>query len=584
MTSSARRRSWSARTKNKGAARGEAGCNCPYRRGGGPAHHRGLAGRGNGAEGDSREAASIMEKILKNWKLTKKFVISMVTVLGLIAAVMITVLSYQQKKILADDLARRGGNYAAFLAGISVEPMLSYNFTYLENYVRDIAAGDEDIVYVVIEDKSGNPLTHGKERDDLRKQGAIIEMTAAVLQGEERLGTVKIGFTDANIRKKLGEVLISFTVLMLGAMVAISLTLYLLFQFIALRPLTDLKDVVKQVSTGDLSRSIQVRANDEIGEVGSATNEMIAKLSELVGNIRDMSLKTTVTSEQLSASSQQISQGTTEQAASAEEASSSVEEMSATIRQNADNALQTEKIAIKSAADARESGKAVTEAVAAMKNIAEKISVIEEIARQTNLLALNAAIEAARAGEHGKGFAVVAAEVRKLAERSQMAAAEIGQMSVSSVEISEHAGVMLEKLVPDIQKTAELVQEISAASKEQTGGADQINSAIQELNKVIQRNTGAAEEMASTAEELSAHAEKLQQTVSIFKTNGTEHGAVGPPAGNREEAGRPGHVRISSPSVRSGKKTAAPGRSGVPRIGYRKGGTTAPDDDGFERF
>src|SRR5574341_153810 len=584
MTSSARRRSWSARTKNKGAARGEAGCNCPYRRGGGPAHHRGLAGRGNGAEGDSREAASIMEKILKNWKLTKKFVISMVTVLGLIAAVMITVLSYQQKKILADDLARRGGNYAAFLAGISVEPMLSYNFTYLENYVRDIAAGDEDIVYVVIEDKSGNPLTHGKERDDLRKQGAIIEMTAAVLQGEERLGTVKIGFTDANIRKKLGEVLISFTVLMLGAMVAISLTLYLLFQFIALRPLTDLKDVVKQVSTGDLSRSIQVRATDEIGEVGSATNEMIAKLSELVGSIRDMSLKTTVTSEQLSASSQQISQGTTEQAASAEEASSSVEEMSATIRQNADNALRTEKIAIKSAADARESGKAVTEAVAAMKNIAEKIFIIEEIARQTNLLALNAAIEAARAGEHGKGFAVVAAEVRKLAERSQRAAKESGELASNSVPTAERAGKLLDEIVPSIQKTSELVQEIAAASAEQSQSVTQIGGAMSQLSKATQQNASASEELAATSEELSGQAEKLQQTVSIFKTNGTEHGAVGPPAGNREEAGRPGHVRISSPSVRSGKKTAAPGRSGVPRIGYRKGGTTAPDDDGFERF
>jgi methyl-accepting chemotaxis protein len=217
-----------------------------------------------------------------------------------------------------------------------------------------------------------------------------------------------------------------------------------------------------------------------------------------------------------------MSQGATEQAASTEEASSSIEEMNATIKQNADNALQTEKIAQKSAADAQESGKAVTDAVLAMKQIAQKINIIEEIARQTNLLALNAAIEAARAGEHGKGFAVVAAEVRKLAERSQTAAAEISDLSGSSMEVAERAGTMLAKLVPDIQKTAELVQEISASSKEQSSGADQINGAIQQLNQVVQQNAGAAEEMASTAEELASQADQLQNTISFFKVDGMD--------------------------------------------------------------
>jgi len=211
-----------------------------------------------------------------------------------------------------------------------------------------------------------------------------------------------------------------------------------------------------------------------------------------------------------------MSQGTTEQAASAEEASASIEEMHATIRQNADNATATETIARKSANDALESGKAVSEAVKAMKDIAGKISVIEEIARQTNLLALNAAIEAARAGEHGKGFAVVAAEVRKLAERSQVAAGEIGKLSGSSVDVAENAGAMLGRLVPDIQKTSELVQEISASSKEQASGADQINSSIQLLNKVIQQNAGMAEEMASTAQELSSQADQLLEAVGFF--------------------------------------------------------------------
>jgi len=209
-----------------------------------------------------------------------------------------------------------------------------------------------------------------------------------------------------------------------------------------------------------------------------------------------------------------------------------MEQMASNIRQNADNAMQTEKIAMKSSEDAREGGQAVAETVSAMKDIAEKISIIEEIARQTDLLALNAAIEAARAGEHGKGFAVVASEVRKLAERSQTAAGEISKLSSASVEVAEKAGEMLAKLVPDIQKTAELVQEISAASNEQNAGAEQINKAIQQLDQVIQQNASASEEMASTAEELAGQSEQLQNTIGYFKVDDIE----------RKEAGGVRHV------------------------------------------
>jgi methyl-accepting chemotaxis protein len=198
-----------------------------------------------------------------------------------------------------------------------------------------------------------------------------------------------------------------------------------------------------------------------------------------------------------------------------------MEEMTASIRQNNDNALQTEKISVKSSADAKEGGVAVHETVVAMKQIASKISIVEEIARQTNLLALNAAIEAARAGEHGKGFAVVASEVRKLAERSQAAAGEIGTLSSHSVAIAEQAGDMLQKMVPDIQQTAELVQGITASSKEQDSGAGQINKAIQQLDTIIQHNSSASEEMASTSQELSRQAEQLQNAISFFTISTT---------------------------------------------------------------
>ncbi len=239
-------------------------------------------------------------------------------------------------------------------------------------------------------------------------------------------------------------------------------------------------------------------------------------ITKVLVDVRDVADNVTSASLQVSAAAQQISQGATEQAAAAEESSSSVEEMASMIKQNADNAKETERISSKAAGDAEEGGQAVGQAVEAMRQIADKISIIEEIARQTNLLALNAAIEAARAGEHGKGFAVVAAEVRKLAERSQSAAAEISVLSSSSVGVAERAGEMLATMVPNIQKTAGLIQEISAASIEQSSGTDQINQAIQQLDTVIQQNAGASEEMAATAEELSAQAESLQEYIATL--------------------------------------------------------------------
>ncbi len=272
-----------------------------------------------------------------------------------------------------------------------------------------------------------------------------------------------------------------------------------------------------ELSNGNLDASLDVNQRDEVGQLAKALQNMTTKLRSIITDVRTSADNVAAGSGELSSAAQDMSQGATEQAASAEEASASMEEMASNISQNADNALQTEKIALKASGDAKEGGEAVQKTVAAMKDIADKISIIEEIARQTNLLALNAAIEAARAGEHGKGFAVVASEVRKLAERSQEAAREISELSSSSVSIAEKAGGLLMQILPDIQKTAELVQEITAGSNEMRTGGEQINAAIQQLDQVIQRNAGAAEEMAATAEELSSQSEALQQAVSFFK-------------------------------------------------------------------
>jgi len=329
-------------------------------------------------------------------------------------------------------------------------------------------------------------------------------------QGDEaRVNSERVVTAVINVRNWL--------ILMSCVAIAISVVTAWFITRSITRPLNEAVEASNKLAEGNLMMTLEAKSTDETGLLLKAMSNMVERLRMVVADVKNASDNVASGSQQLSAGAEQMSQGTTEQAASAEEASSSVEEMNATIKQNADNASQTEKIALKSSADAQESGKAVSETVGAMKEIASKISIIEEIARQTNLLALNAAIEAARAGEHGKGFAVVASEVRKLAERSQAAAGEIGKLSTTSVEVAEKAGAMLAKLVPDIQKTAELVQEISAASKEQTTGADQINSAIQQLNQVIQQNAGAAEEMSSTAEELSSQAEQLQGTIGFFK-------------------------------------------------------------------
>jgi methyl-accepting chemotaxis protein len=342
----------------------------------------------------------------------------------------------------------------------------------------------------------------------------------------------------------------------------------------------DITANAKQVSQGNLMVNLKMRSDKD--ELIESLANMVDKLKEIVTEVQTSADNVASGAQEMSATAQQMSQGATEQAASAEEVSSSMEQMASNIRQNTDNAMQTEKIAVKSAGDAKEGGKAVMETVAAMKEIATKISIIEEIARQTNLLALNAAIEAARAGEHGKGFAVVASEVRKLAERSQAAAGEISTLSTTSVAVAEQAGDMLVKMLPDIQKTAELVQEISASSKEQDTGADQINRAIQQLDQVIQQNAGSAEEMASTTEELSSQAEQLKSVIAFFTLDTGKQRRTVPPPQHHRTAHKPLAIGHSGPA-----KVKAPVKakeSGAIHLDLGGKGKADHLDEEFEKF
>ncbi len=308
------------------------------------------------------------------------------------------------------------------------------------------------------------------------------------------------------------------TIVVLLALLGCGIALGLLFARLIAKSLVDVASQAERAADGDLSVRIAVKHRDEIGQMGLSLNRMLESFQNIIIQVQQSTTQTADASRQLAQGSEQLSSGAGEQASSIEETSASLEEMSASITQNADNSRKMEEMALKGAQEGEDSDKAVKETLEAMKAIADKISFVEDIAYQTNLLALNAAIEAARAGEHGRGFAVVAAEVRKLAERSQAAAKDISSLSGSSVKVAERASQSLGELVPAVRKTAELVQEVAAASLEQASGVAQVNKAMTQVDQVTQRNAAAAEEFASTAEEMATQAENLQQLVAFFRS------------------------------------------------------------------
>lgn len=455
----------------------------------------------------------------------RRFLVRAIVFTILLVAAIAFVSIEAQTGMLRSQMDTRGTAMANYMAKTSIFYYRNYDLGALESFVKEITK-DPEVAFAVFYDDDKKPLTTSSAVPAVAA-GLLRYETEVRDDADNKLGSLVLGYRTTSLVLSTKKVLAIMAASAVIAVIVVSLGVLYSVRKLIVGPLDEAVTAAKRLSEGDLNFPIEITTNDETGKLLKAIKDMLEKLRDVVAEVKNVSGHVASWSQELSSGAALMSRGAVEQATAAEQASSSIEQMNAAIRQNAGNAQATEKIALKSSADALESRKAVSEAMVALKDIAGRISVIGEIARQTNLLALNAAIEAARAGEHGKGFAVVASEVRKLAERSQKAAGEIGELSSTTAVVAERAGVMLEKLVPDIQRTAQLVQEISASSREQAGGADQINSAIKQLNDIIQKNTGASEAMASTSGELAFQAEHLRNAIQFFKANG-DRPAVAP--------------------------------------------------------
>ena len=458
-----------------------------------------------------------------------------------------------------------GNGYAFLVTGegfIVAHP----NAEWVGKNLADVAGGrSREILQAV---RAGKPMSYEAE-SPVDGEKSFVAYAPIGIGGAGKHWALAVVTPMSTVRAQADSFALTGAGIGLVTLVVLLAVLWAIAKLIA-APVLKSISLAQSLAEGDLTRDIDVHQEDEVGKLADALRGMAGKLRRVIGEVAGSTESVAAGSEELSASSQSLADGANRQAASIEEVAASMEEMAGNIRANSENATETERTATQAAERAEVSGRSVAEAMAAMTDIAERISIIEEIARQTNLLALNAAIEAARAGEHGKGFAVVAAEVRKLAERSGNAAAEISELSGATVRKAEEASAQIEQLIPDIERTADLVREIAAASAEQETGVTQINSAIQQLDHVIQHNASASEEIAATSETLAGESAHLQQSISFFHLGDSSRAATG---------GRP----ASRPAPRAIPTAGNGGRT----IGNRMNGGMDLDrnDDGeFERF
>jgi methyl-accepting chemotaxis protein len=484
--------------------------------------------------------------ILSNSRTVRvRLLLILLSLLAVSTTVSTVVIARYQASLLRGALNDQGRSLGTFVAKLSWESLLTGETANLDGFVHDLLATEENVVWAVIADSSQTILTSpslsiradapgvaavlaelgsnapaAQIFDALREKLAVTEVAVPIVLGERSLGEVRIAMSQAAMSAATWRTVFFVALLNVAIAVALAGALAWAVQRIIVGPLggepSYAAEVAHNVARGDLAFAISTHPGDNTSAM-AALRSMVAKLADVTSQVRAAATTVASAAGQVMASAEAMALGTSEQAASVEETSSSLEEMAASITANADNSRRIDQIAARGARDADEAGQAVLETVGQMKSIAEKISIVQEIAYQTNLLSLNAAIEAARAGEHGKGFAVVAAEVRRLAERSQAAAKEISALTGTSVAVAERSGRLLAELVPSIRKTAELVQELAASSEEQAAGVSQINKAVVQVDQVTQRNAAAAEEMAVTSEELATQADSLLGMMTFFR-------------------------------------------------------------------